>query len=84
MPKFGLLSAYGKRLPTRRDPTKMSGRKVSGVLTGSCVVAGDLRGVVGGCEEGVVLQHAGGHIMCELFHLLPDITKERIGRPTSD
>ena len=40
---------------------------------------GDLWSIVRCGEEGIVLEHARGYVVGELFHLFPNVSEEDVG-----
>ena len=53
-------------------------------MAASCVVEGDLWRIVGCGEEGIVLEHATGDVVCELLHLFPNVAEESVRGPAAN
>ena len=52
--------------------------KTTGVLSASCVVAGDLWSIVGCGEEEIVLEHVTGDVVGEFLYLFPNVSEEGV------
>ena len=47
-------------------------------------MTGDLWVIVGCGEEGIVLDHATGDVVCELLHLFPNVSEEGVRVPAGN